>query len=86
MPGSTRGGEKKLHIAWRVIWCIAIFVGATQPSQLVWRLGDISNATMALPNLLALALLSGVVFKLARGDRNAGRDFHKETPEEPEEY
>ncbi len=86
VPGSTRGGEKMLHIGWRVIWCIAIYVGATQPSQLVWRLGDISNAAMALPNLLALALLSGVVFKLSRGDRTAGKDFHKETPEEPEEY
>ena len=41
---------------------------------------------MALPNLLALALLSGVVFKLSRGDRTAGKDFHRETPEEPEEY
>lgn len=86
VPGSTRGGEKVLHIMWRVIWCIAIFVGAMQPSQLVWRLGDISNAAMALPNLLALALLSGVVFKLARGERKAGRDYHSETPEEPEEY
>jgi AGCS family alanine or glycine:cation symporter len=86
VPGSTRGGEKMLHIGWRVIWCIAIYIGATQPSQLVWRLGDISNAAMALPNLLALALLSGVVFKLSRGDRTAGKDFHKDTPEEPEEY
>ena len=86
VPGSTRGGEKALHIAWRVIWCIGIFVGATQPSQLVWRLGDISNAAMALPNLLALALLSGVVFKLARGDRKAGKDHLADTPEEPEEY
>ncbi len=86
IPGSTRGGEKVLHIIWRVIWCIAIFSGATQPSQLVWRLGDISNAAMALPNLLALALLSGVVFKLARGERKAGPDHLAETPEEPEEY
>ncbi len=86
VPGSTRGGEKALHIAWRVIWCIGIFVGATQPSQLVWRLGDISNAAMALPNLLALALLSGVVFKLARGDRKAGKDHLADTPDEPEEY
>ena len=60
--------------------------GATQPSQLVWRLGDISNAAMALPNLLALALLSGVVFKLARGDRTAGPTHTADTPEEPEEY
>lgn len=86
VPGSTRGGEKVLHVIWRVIWCIAIFIGAMQPSQLVWRLGDISNATMAVPNLLALALLSGVVFKLARGERKAGRDYHSDTPEEPDEY
>lgn len=86
IPGSTRKGEKVLHIIWRVIWCIAIFFGATQPSQLVWRMGDISNAAMALPNLLALALLSGVVFRLARGERKAGPDHLAKTDEEPEEY
>ena len=63
-----------------------IFIGAAQPSELVWRLGDISNALMALPNLLALALLSGVVFRLARGERKAGPDHMRETPEEPVEY
>ena len=86
IPGSTRGGEKILHFIWRLLWCVAIYVGATQPSQLVWRLGDISNAAMALPNLLALALLSGVVFKLAKGQKDAGPEFRAETPEEPEEY
>jgi len=86
VPGSTRAGEKALHMAWRVLWCVVIFVGSSQDLTLVWRLGDISNATMALPNLLALALLSGVVFKLARGDRTAGKDYHADTPEEPEEY
>jgi len=86
IPGSTLGGEKKLHFAWRVIWCAAIFIGAAQPSELVWRLGDISNAAMALPNLIALALLSGVVFKLAKGNKTAGPDFRADTVEEPEEY
>ncbi|WP_435198831.1 alanine/glycine:cation symporter family protein [Qipengyuania sp. 902] len=86
MKGSTRSGERKLHMAWRVLWCVVIWLGAAQPSELVWRLGDISNAAMALPNLLALALLSGVVFKLAKGDRTAGKDHHAATPEEPEEY
>ncbi len=86
IPGSTLRGEKTLHIIWRVIWCLAIFIGAAQPSELVWRLGDISNAAMALPNLLALALLSGVVFKLAKGDKTAGKDHLAKTPEEPEEY
>ena len=86
MKGSTRSGEKKLHMAWRVLWCVVIFIGAAQPSELVWRLGDISNAAMALPNLLALALLSGIVFKLARGDRTAGPTHTADTPEEPDEY
>ncbi|HSG57198.1 MAG TPA: alanine/glycine:cation symporter family protein, partial [Paracoccaceae bacterium] len=86
VPGSTLRGEKMLHNGWRVIWCLAIFIGASRPSEEVWRLGDISNAAMALPNLIALALLSGVVFKLARGDRKAGPDHHRDTPEEPDEY
>ena len=86
VKGSSRSGEKKLHMAWRVLWCVVIFLGAAQPSELVWRLGDISNAAMALPNLLALALLSGVVFKLAQGQKDAGKTHTAETPEEPEEY
>ncbi len=86
VPGSTRGGEKMLHIGWRVIWCLAVFIGSFQDLTLVWRLGDISNAAMALPNLLALALLSGVVFKLAKGDRKAGPDHLRDTPEEPDQY
>lgn len=86
VPGSSRGGEKVLHMIWRVLWCVVIYVGSTQDLELVWRMGDISNAAMALPNLLALALLSGVVFKLARGQKNAGPTHTADTPEEPNEY
>jgi len=77
---ATRDNEKKLHIVWRVVWCVVIFIGAAQPSELVWRLGDISNATMLLPNILALALLSGVVFKLARGEKEAGPTHEGDAP------
>jgi AGCS family alanine or glycine:cation symporter len=86
VPGSTLRGEKILHMIWRVLWCVIIYVGSSQDLSLVWRLGDISNAAMALPNLLALALLSGVVFKLARGDRNAGPTHTAVTAEEPDQY
>ncbi len=86
IPGSTRGGEKIVHMIWRVLWCVVIYIGASADLTTVWRMGDISNAAMALPNLLALVLLSGVVFKLAQGDKTAGKDFHADTPEEPEEY
>ena len=85
-PGSHRRGEKTILVGWRVLWCVVIFVGSSQDLTLVWRLGDIANATMALPNLLALALLSAVVFRLAKGERKAGKDHLKVTDEEPNEY
>ena len=86
IPGSTLGGEKILHMGWRILWCVAIFVGATRESELIWRMGDIANGLMVLPNLIALLLLSGVVFALARGNRTAGENHYADTPEEPEEY
>ena len=82
IPGATLQGEKVLHMIWRVLWCLVIFVGSFAPLELIWRLGDISNAAMALPNIIALMALSGVVFALARGQRNAGRDHGRETPSE----
>lgn len=86
IPGSTLGGEKKLHMAWRVLWCVVIFIGAGRESELIWRMGDIANALMVAPNLIALLMLSGVVFALARGNRTAGDDHRADTPEEPNEY
>ncbi len=81
-PGSSLRGEKVLHLIWRVLWCVVIFLGSFAPLQLVWRLGDISNAVMTLPNIIALLALSGVVFALARGERTAGTDHGRETPQE----
>ena len=60
-------------IPWRLLWVVMIFVGSFQHIEFVWRMGDISNAAMALPNLIALAALSSVVFALARGDKTAGK-------------
>lgn len=65
---------QKIAIPWRLLWVVMIFVGALQEVDFVWRMGDIANAAMAFPNLIALAVLSGVVFALAKGHRNAGRD------------
>ena len=36
--------------------------------------------------IVAVVAISGVVFKLARGDRTAGKEYREATPEEPEEY
>ncbi len=64
----------KLALPFRLFWVFMIFIGSIQDLEFVWRFGDIANAAMALPNLIALLLLSGVVFKLARGDKTAGKD------------
>ncbi len=53
----------------RFVWVFIIFVGALQPVNLVWRLGDIANASMAFPNLIAILALSGVVFAMARNHK-----------------
>ncbi|HUG45724.1 MAG TPA: sodium:alanine symporter family protein [Sphingomicrobium sp.] len=81
-PGATPGGERVLHMLWRVFWCVMIWIGSFQELELVWRMGDIANAAMALPNLIALAFLAPVVFALARGHRSAGRDYGRECPAE----
>lgn len=50
----------------RYIWVIMVFVGALQPIDFIWRFGDIANASMAFPNLIAILLLSPVVVAMAR--------------------
>jgi len=50
----------------RVLWLIVIPLGATFKLSLVWNISDVLNALMALPNLIALILLSPVVFKLTK--------------------
>jgi AGCS family alanine or glycine:cation symporter len=50
---------------YRVFWILAIVIGATVELNLVWTIADILNGLMAIPNLIALLLLSPVVFKLA---------------------
>tara|TARA_B100000676_G_scaffold261940_1_gene272650 strand:+ start:171 stop:1526 length:1356 start_codon:yes stop_codon:yes gene_type:complete len=50
----------------RLVWVAAIPIGATQELNVAWLIADTLNAMMALPNLVALILLSPVVFGLTR--------------------
>lgn len=52
--------------AYRTLFALSAFWGAAAELALVFRLADICNALMALPNLLCLLLLSGTVAKEAR--------------------
>jgi len=52
----------------RYAWVFVVFGGclATAFTSTLWRFGDIANASMAFPNLIAILLLSGVVATMAR--------------------
>jgi AGCS family alanine or glycine:cation symporter len=50
----------------RIAWVIAIPLGTLVELDLVWLIADTLNAFMAIPNLIALVLLSPLVFKLSR--------------------
>jgi len=43
-----------------------VVLGAVASFDLIWTIADILNALMALPNLIALLLLSATVFRLTR--------------------
>jgi len=50
----------------RILWVLILPVGAMAELKMVWSLGSIMNALMAIPNLIALVLLSGTVFAMTR--------------------
>ena len=56
----------KVILPYRILWLIAIPLGAMGKLTLIWLLADVLNGLMALPNLIALVLLSPVVFKISR--------------------
>ncbi|MGB5445128.1 MAG: sodium:alanine symporter family protein, partial [Psychromonas sp.] len=56
----------KAVIPFRLIFILALPVGAVMDLNFVWLLGDTLNAMMAIPNLIALAVLSPVVFALSK--------------------
>jgi len=46
---------------YRCLWTVSVMVGSVLTLPLVWSLADIANALMAIPNLIALLALSGVI-------------------------
>jgi AGCS family alanine or glycine:cation symporter len=56
----------KVVMPFRILWVIGVFIGTQMSLGLVWKMSDALNGMMAIPNLLALLLLSPVVFKLTK--------------------
>lgn len=54
-------GSSKAVMTYRFLYILAIFVGPFMTVEAVWTIADIFNALMAIPNLIAVLALSGVV-------------------------
>ncbi len=67
-------GEKSVYflfghkaiVPFRLLWIAAIPFGSMMDLKFIWLMADTLNALMAVPNLIALALLSPVVFMLTK--------------------
>lgn len=57
------GGNQKPIMIYRWLYIFAIFIGPYMTVSAVWTIADIFNGLMALPNMIALFALSGVVAK-----------------------
>jgi AGCS family alanine or glycine:cation symporter len=68
LSGRNQGVVK----TYRLLYILAVFIGPYLAVEAVWNIADIFNALMALPNLIALIALSGVV------TRETKRYFSKE--------
>ena len=55
------GGNMKVVKGYRWIYILAIFIGPYMTVSAVWTIADIFNGLMALPNLVALVALNGVI-------------------------
>lgn len=57
---------KKSLLPYKLIFVAVVVVGPVLALDLVWTIADILNALMAIPNLIAVLLLSGVIAKETR--------------------
>jgi len=56
----------KAVLPFRIVWVAAVPLGTALSLGLVWSMADALNAMMAIPNLIALMVLSPIVFKLSK--------------------
>ena len=66
-----------IYLAVILVVCVVLsFGGVGDASKIVWGISDIFNATMAIPNLIGLLMLNGMVLKITKNyfDRKKGLD------------
>ncbi len=57
---------RRWMLAYRLLYIVSIFIGCVISLDLVWNIADCMNALMAIPNLISLICLSGVLVNETR--------------------
>ena len=74
----------KALLPYRLVYSLFVFIGASVKLELVWNFADVMNGLMAVPNLIGLLGLSGIVvaetnrFQAARKEKKAAGSDKKE--------
>ncbi len=61
-----KGMGKKGALIYRLCYLVALVIGSSLSLDLIWKISDTFNAMMALPNLFAILMLSGLVSRLTK--------------------
>ena len=64
--GYITGNNKVISLVYKVVFSLFCIVGATGSGTLMWDIADTLNGMMAIPNLIALLALSGVVAQITK--------------------
>ena len=72
-------------VPYRMFFTILSLVGAVTSLELVWTFSDLSNGLMAIPNLIGLLMLSGLVTRETR-EYLAFDPYLKKSPEEVADF
>lgn len=75
--GKTANSKKIATVIYSVIAIVFIFLGTVASNDLVWELTDLFNNLMVIPNVIALAALSGIVVKSVKSAEQANHTENK---------
>lgn len=69
-------GQKISVVVFKVLYVLLIVASAVIESDLLWNISDTANGLMAIPNLIALIAMNGLVWKITKNfyDRKKGID------------
>ena len=73
----------KANIPYQITYVIVAFLGAIGVGDVVWTISDIGNALMAIPNIIAILLISGLIARETKHyvyDGNLDEPFDEPIP------